>query len=65
MENSEYVVLSRKSYDELKAEIGELQVDLQIANDKLEEFETKYQTLTELHPVFKAIDEVRVKMPAR
>lgn len=35
MENSEYVVLSRKSYDELKAEIGELQADLQIANDKI------------------------------
>lgn len=46
MENSEYVVLSRKSYDELKAEIEELQVDLQIANDKLEECEKKIKELT-------------------
>lgn len=45
MENSEYVVLSRKSQDELKAEIGELQVDLQIANDKLEECEKKIKEL--------------------
>ena len=45
MENSEYVVLSRKSYDELKAEIGELQADLQIANDKLEECEKKIKEL--------------------
>lgn len=46
MENSEYVVLSRKSYDELKAEIGVLQTDLQIANDKLEECEKKIKELT-------------------
>lgn len=46
MENSEYVVLNRESYDDLKAEIGELQVDLQIANDKLEECEKKIKELT-------------------
>jgi DNA-binding SARP family transcriptional activator len=46
MENSEYVVLNRESYDDLKAEIGELQVDLQIANDKLDECEKKIKELT-------------------
>lgn len=36
MENiKEYIVLSRDSYDDLNAQIGELQSDLQIANDKI------------------------------
>ena len=46
MENiKEYVVLSRDSYDDLQAQVGELQADLQIANDEIAEYEKKIAEL--------------------
>ena len=50
MENiKEYIVLSRDSYDDLNAQIGELQSDLQIANDKIVALKETIAELEDMH----------------